>query len=99
MKNTSGKKFRKKIKYGILIALVLSIYLGQRSSMRKLVAHARKDPTLGQYLNRLIEFFDTANIDYAEDEFMYLVHFGVYPHEAFDIITSDRDKIDRPVCS
>lgn len=73
---------------GSLIALLTLAFYSKHVSSKKLF-NLKKDPTLGQYLNRLIEFFNEESLDRAQEEFLNMVDFGMYPHEAFKILTFD----------
>ena len=46
------------------------------------------DPTVFQYLNRLIEFYDFENLSNAQKDFLNLIDRGVSPFDAFDQIIS-----------
>lgn len=77
----NGNKFKKTL----IFATVFSILVAKVISDKKL-QKINKDPTVGQYLNRLTEFFEHESLDYMQDEFLNLVQFGVYPKDAFSIV-------------
>lgn len=86
MKKTTPGDWRKLAKLALVAGVSAAIFYGRKSSMKKLEA-TKANPSIHQYLNRLVEFFDMTNIDKAQDEFLTMVDFGLYPHEAFEIIT------------
>lgn len=69
-----------------IVALGIGILCSRRNSHKKL-ANLKDDPTVGQYLNRLIEFFSDDSLDRAQEEFLDMIDFGVYPKDAFKILT------------
>lgn len=69
-----------------IVALGIGILYSRRNSYKKL-ANLKDDPTVGQYLNRLIEFFSDDSLDRAQEEFLDMIDFGVYPKDAFKILT------------
>jgi hypothetical protein len=69
----------------ITFMFILGASIGSRNSRKKL-DRKELDPSIGQYLNRLIEFYPTYQLDYIEDEFLTLVDFGFSPSEAFKTV-------------
>lgn len=69
-----------------IAALSIVILYSKHKSHKKL-GSLKNDPTIGQYLNRLIEFFSDDSLDRAQEEFLDMVDFGVYPKDAFKILT------------
>lgn len=86
MKKITPGEWRKWAKIAVATGIGVAIFLGRKSSIKKLEA-SKANPSIHQYLNRLVEFFDAYSIDKAQDEFLTMVDFGLYPHEAFEIIT------------
>lgn len=82
----SGESFNKGIKMSLCAALAVALIVSQKISTKKLKTIYSQDPTINQYLNRLVEFFDTQRIDQAEDEFLNMIDFGVLPRDAFSIL-------------
>ncbi len=81
------------MKNGDKLAFVFSMFLlgafiGKNKSKKKLIS-AQLDPTIPQYLNRLLEFYDTNLLSQAEDEFLNLVDFGLSPKNAFLSLIQD----------
>lgn len=80
--STNGKRLAFAI-IGTIVAA--AVVVSQINSAKKLKSK-KNDPTIGQYLNRLVEFFGPEELDRAQDEFLNMVDFGMYPREAFSII-------------
>ncbi|MDA0345059.1 MAG: hypothetical protein O3C54_03770 [Proteobacteria bacterium] len=70
-------------KYAVVcLAFLLGSAIGKVRSKKKII-RLNKQPSIEQYLNRLTEFFDCNYLEYAEDEFLTLVDFGMSPENAF----------------
>lgn len=69
----------------LLFMFLLGSNIG-RASSKKHLNKKEKDPSINQYLNRLIEFYPDYQLDYIEDEFLTLVDFGISPKEAFNAV-------------
>jgi hypothetical protein len=91
--STNGKSFRTLLKLTCVGIVAMTLVIS-RSRSKKSLDKLSKDPTLVQYLNRLIEFFEPEQLPYAEDDFLTMVDFGVYPHEAFRIVTHVGEDLD-----
>lgn len=89
--STSGDKVRARAKVAGLAAIAITIVVARHISMKKINNMTEKDPSVGQYLNRLIEFFDSENIEKAQDEFLNMIDFGVMPQDAFGILVFSGD--------
>lgn len=76
------------IKSLLVAGFVVGLLVSRFFSSRKLEL-LKKDPTVNQYLNRLVEFFSDDSLPRAQDEFLTMVDFGVYPKDAFKILTFD----------
>ena len=64
---------------GVVLFMIRKKYINLfKSQMR--------DPTVFQYLNRLIEFYDFKNLSNAQKGFLNLIDHGVSPINAFDQI-------------
>lgn len=64
---------------------LLGSKLGKANSKKKLI-QKNNDPSIAQYLNRLVEFYPNYQLDYIEDEFLTLVDFGLSPSDAFNAV-------------
>jgi len=64
---------------------LLGSKLGKANSKKKLM-QKNSDPSITQYLNRLVEFYPNYQLDYIEDEFLTLVDFGLSPSDAFNAV-------------
>ena len=64
---------------------LLGSKLGKANSKKKLM-QKNSDPSIAQYLNRLVEFYPNYQLDYMEDEFLTLVDFGLSPSDAFNAV-------------
>ena len=64
---------------------LLGSSIGRINSKKKL-QKKNNDPSIAQYLNRLIEFYPESQLDYMEDEFLTLVDFGLSPSDAFSAV-------------
>lgn len=71
----------------LLAMFAIGSVIGKSHSRKKLIEKIN-EPNIGQYLNRLIEFYDSNTIDIVEDEFLNLVDFGMSPKNAFSAITN-----------
>jgi hypothetical protein len=83
----TGEESRTKLKIGVLAGLTIVLVIARNISIKSVKKMTHKDPTIGQYLNRLVEFFDSEKIDQAQDEFLNMIDFGVMPQDAFGILT------------
>jgi len=70
----------------LLAMFAIGSVVGRLNSQKKLV-QKNNQPNIGQYLNRLTEFYGSNAIEYAEDEFLNLVDFGMSPQSAFTAVT------------
>jgi len=70
----------------IFMMFALGSLIGKSQSKKKIVEKS-KEPNVAQYLNRLIEFYDSNTLDIVEDEFLNLVDFGMSPKNAFGAVT------------
>lgn len=70
----------------IFIMFTVGSLIGKSNSKKKIIEKS-KEPNIGQYLNRLIEFYDSNSIDIIEDEFLNMVDFGMSPQSAFSAMT------------
>lgn len=71
----------------ILAMFAIGSVIGRLNSQKK-IKQIINQPNIGQYLNRLTEFYDSNVIEYVEDEFLNLVDFGMSPQNAFCAITN-----------
>jgi hypothetical protein len=69
----------------VTLMFILGASIGSKNS-RKRLNEKQLDPSISQYLNRLIEFYPKYQLDYIEDEFLTLVDFGFSPSEAFKTV-------------
>lgn len=89
MKITSCQKMNMKNgKYLIPVLCGGVILLVIRKKYINLFKSQMLDPTVFQYLNRLIEFYDFENLSNAQKDFLNLIDHGVSPFNAFDQIIS-----------
>lgn len=69
------------------LALGAIIYF-QTKSLNKLKLNT-SDISIQQYLNRLTEFFNENELPNVKKEFLGMIEFGMYPKNAFKILTFD----------
>jgi len=75
----------KKIGYSLIFfGAIATTYIVLNCANKKNNNKNINSPTIAQYLNRLIEFFDSDSIDLAEDNFLNLVDFGISLNGAFE---------------
>lgn len=60
----------------------------QSKSSKKLKNNC-KDASIQQYINRLTEFFDSDQMHLVRKEFLEMIDYGLYPKNAFKILTFD----------
>lgn len=60
--------------------------IGKKCSAKKLEQYSDQ-PSIFQYLNRLIEFYPISDIQVIEKEFLNLIDFGLSPQSAFSAMT------------
>lgn len=70
----------------LLAMFAIGSIVGRLNSQKKIV-QKNNQPNIGQYLNRLTEFYDSNVMECIQDEFLNLVDFGMSPHNAFIAIT------------
>lgn len=77
----------------IVSMFFLGTFLGRNKSKKNL-KQKTLNPTTNQYLNRLIEFYDSSEMNIIENEFFSLVDFGMSPEYAFMALIKNGEKND-----
>lgn len=73
---------------GISVLILGAIVYSQTKSLNKLKLNT-SDISIQQYLNRLTEFFNENELPNVKREFLGMIEFGMYPKNAFKILTFD----------
>jgi hypothetical protein len=69
--------------------LILLAFAGLALAGAGYMYYTRKnDPTLEQWTNRFLEYWDQPYLDMAKDRFKALVSAGMNPEHAFKVVTS-----------
>lgn len=79
------------------IFVVSMFFLGAilgRNKSKKNLKQKTLNPTTNQYLNRLIEFYDSSEMNIIENEFFSLVDIGMSPEHAFMSLVKNGEKND-----
>lgn len=68
----------------LILGILAAIYI--KNMLFDPFSYYKNNPSISQYLNRLIEFFDSRSINSMQNVFLQMIDHGLSPEEAFNTV-------------
>lgn len=68
----------------LILGILAAVYI--KNMLFDPFFYYKNNPSISQYLNRLIEFFDSRSINSMQDIFLQMIDHGLSPKEAFNTV-------------